>query len=148
MKRLTLSTSCTLMAVIFSLVFTIGVTGARVEPTATVAHYSRKGDKNPPPAKAFPILREPGSTTAKFYCGDRIVAPGDTRAGVIEKCGEPARKEQRREERVQAVTRDGTFLTTVTTEEWVYNFGPDRFLYHLKFLDDRLVEIRTGEYGY
>ncbi|EKD40012.1 MAG: hypothetical protein ACD_75C00204G0001, partial [uncultured bacterium] len=52
------------------------------------------------------------------------------------------------EERVQAVTRDGTFLTTVTTEEWVYNFGPDRFLYHLKFLDDRLVEIRTGEYGY
>ena len=67
---------------------------------------------------------------------------------MIEKCGEPARKERRREERIEAVTSDGMFLTSVTTEEWVYNFGPDRFLYYLKFRDEILVEIKTGEYGY
>jgi hypothetical protein len=115
---------------------------------AAEGRRTRPGGAGGEPAGSFPILREPGSTTEKFYCGARIVAPGDTQAGVLEKCGEPARRERRREERIEAVTPDGTILTTVTTEEWLYNFGPERFLYHLKFRDDTLVEIKTGEYGY
>ncbi|WP_318258790.1 DUF2845 domain-containing protein [Geobacter anodireducens] len=76
-------------------------------------------------------------------------ATGSWRPGIRgqggEECDEPARKEQRREARVRAVTRGRTFLTTVATEEWVYNSGPGRLLCHRKFPDDRFAEIKTGE---
>lgn len=124
------------------------ITGDEYAGLPVIATDGQRMSQGVKRGERFPILRELESTTAKFYCGDRIVAPGETRTGVIEKCGEPARKELRREERIEAMTPEGLFLTTVTTEEWVYNFGPDRFLYHLKFRDDILVEIRTGEYGY
>ena len=150
MKRLIFPSFVALVA---GIVFQLPVSGTAiaVDGPAGPPVIGKDGQRMSPGGKRgerFPILRELESTTSKFYCGDRIVAPGDTKTGVIEKCGEPARKERRREERIEAVTSDGMFLTSLTTEEWVYNFGPDRFLYYLKFRDEILVEIKTGEYGY
>ena len=33
-------------------------------------------------------------------------------------------------------------------EDWSYNFGPNRFVYRLRFRQGVLLEIQTGGYGY
>jgi hypothetical protein len=86
--------------------------------------------------------------TLKFYCGDKIVAPGDSRANVLAKCGEPAWREMREDARTEAYLPDKTPVNFVTTEEWVYNFGSHQFLHFLRFQGDRLAVVETGGYGY
>jgi hypothetical protein len=86
--------------------------------------------------------------TLKFYCGDKIVAPGDSRANVLAKCGEPAWREMREDARTEAYLLDKTPVIFVTTEEWVYNFGSHQFLHFLRFQGDRLAVVETGGYGY
>jgi hypothetical protein len=36
----------------------------------------------------------------------------------------------------------------VTIEEWIYNFGPTQFMRILRFENNKLIEIETGDYGY
>jgi hypothetical protein len=86
--------------------------------------------------------------TLKFYCGEKIVAPGDGRADVLAKCGEPAWRELREDGVTEAYLPDKTPVNFVTTEEWVYNFGSHQFLRFLRFQGDRLAVIETGAYGY
>jgi len=86
--------------------------------------------------------------TRKFYCGDKIVAPGDSRANVLAKCGEPAWREMREDAITETYLPDKTPVNFVTTEEWIYNFGSDQFLRFLRFQGDRLAVIETGDYGY
>jgi hypothetical protein len=86
--------------------------------------------------------------TLKFYCGDKIVAPGDSRANVLEKCGEPAWREIREDAITESYLLDSTPVNFVTTEEWVYNFGSRRFLHFLRFQGDLLAVVETGGYGY
>ena len=38
--------------------------------------------------------------------------------------------------------------TFVVVEEWTYNLGPNRFTRILTFRNNKLVDIRTGGYGY
>jgi hypothetical protein len=86
--------------------------------------------------------------TSKFYCGERIVAPGDSRAEVLAKCGEPAWKEVREDTVTEALLANRTAVNFVTTEEWVYNFGSSALILFLRFQGDRLAVIETGGYGY
>jgi len=62
-------------------------------------------------------------------CSDGIVNLGDSKSDVLEKCGEPTRK-------------DG-FQEYV----WVYDFGSSNLVYYLTFSRDRLERIQTGGYG-
>jgi len=94
------------------------------------------------------MLRGRNPETSKFYCGDRIVAPGDSRSVVLEKCGEPAWKEVREDIVTGTVLANGTPVNLVTTEEWVYNFGSTDLIRFLRFQGDRLAVIETGGYGY
>jgi hypothetical protein len=73
---------------------------------------------------------------------------GSTRIEVRIKCGDPDSKEVQKEEIIQRLEYDSERKFMVTTEEWSYNPGPNRFLRTLKFINGRLVNIRTGEYGY
>lgn len=86
--------------------------------------------------------------TSKFYCSDRIVAPGDTRESVRTRCGEPAWKEIREDAVTEKYLPDGTPVNLTTTEEWVYNFGSASLILYLRFQGDRLAVIETGGYGY
>lgn len=86
--------------------------------------------------------------TAKFYCGERIVATGDSRAAVLEKCGAPAWKEVREDTATEGFLANRTPVNLVTTEEWVYNFGSAALMAFLRFQGDRLAVIETGGYGY
>jgi hypothetical protein len=62
-------------------------------------------------------------------CSNGIVNVGDSKSDVLEKCGEPTRKEGFQE-----------YI-------WVYDFGSSDFLYYLTFYKDRLERIQTGSYG-
>jgi len=63
-------------------------------------------------------------------CRDGIVNIGDSKSDVLEKCGEPTRKEGFQE-----------YL-------WIYDFGSSTLVYHLTFTGERLERIQTGGYGH
>jgi hypothetical protein len=97
-----------------------------------------------------------------FRCGARLVAIGDSKYEVLKKCGEPASVESWLEKRVEPYSvepfSDGqrfyvqnpTFATVVyiAVEQWLYDFGRNRFLITLLFENNRLTRIENGSYGY
>jgi hypothetical protein len=68
-----------------------------------------------------------------FRCDGEIIAIGDRQYAVRQACGDP--------EKI-------TFSGGGTVEEWVYNFGPNTFIYYVTFVHKRLERIQTGEYGF
>lgn len=79
---------------------------------------------------------------------DRIVSLGDSMSDVTMKWGEPTWKDTRQEEFKEKLGIGQERKTIVTTEEWTYNFGTNRFVRILTFKNSNLVDIRTGGYGY
>jgi hypothetical protein len=96
-------------------------------------------------------------------CGHRIVQTGDSLHEVRSLCGEPAAARQRFEtrtelrrvvvdcgsakrphrrcERVERVSRE------VRIDEWIYDFGPRRFIQYLTFADGWLERVEAGGRG-
>lgn len=62
-------------------------------------------------------------------CSDGIVNMGDSKSDVLEKCGEPTRKQGFQE-----------YL-------WIYDFGSSSFVYYLTFTRGKVERIQTGGYG-
>lgn len=62
-------------------------------------------------------------------CANGTINIGDLKYDVIKKCGEPTTREDR-----------GTV--------WVYDFGPTRFIYYIRFIEDKVERIQFGEYGH
>ncbi len=83
-----------------------------------------------------------------FRCGSRLVYDGQATAEVYERCGEPTA----RAAETQFVTvhlQGGVDVTRpVYVERWLYDRGPKRFVRFLTFVDDTLVTIDEGSYGY
>lgn len=117
-------------------------------------------------AIALLILLCPISLKA-FYCDSYIIDRDDTAAEVLGRCGEPATTTSWTVEESRGVsvyggtpvrTRTGTIIyvggstrdksVTHVYEEWVYNFGPSRFLYIVTFKNGRIVKIEDSGYGY
>lgn len=117
-------------------------------PVSDAGAVSRSGSLRGPAQNTAGGPRVAPPASLKFYCGDRIVAPGDTMASVLAGCGEPAFREMREDVITEAYRADRTPVNFVTTEEWAYNFGPHQFLRFLRFQGDRLAVIETGGYGY
>lgn len=88
-------------------------------------------------------------------CGSQLVGYGDSRSEVRAKCGEPADVERRTILRRPHVDLHGRFLTyndnsyvEVSVEVWTYNFGPNKLMRRVQFVDGRIDEIETLGYGY
>jgi len=86
-------------------------------------------------------------------CGARLITEGDTRLEVRERCGEPTQMDQWTEEQTVTVHDDSVNLrrrreVTVQVEEWIYNFGPQRFMQRLLFHDGKLVDIEALGRGF
>lgn len=79
-----------------------------------------------------------------FRCpnGD-LVATGDQIGEVAIKCDRPTMINRREE---PGETFKGRIQYS-TVEEWVYNKGPNDFIYTLVFRNGLLAEIRSGGYG-
>jgi hypothetical protein len=97
-------------------------------------------------------------TDSGFRCGGRLILLGDHQYDVQKKCGDPESITQRLEKRkvknkirrwTNGVAQDLTEEREieVTIDEWVYDFGPHRFVRYLSFEDNRVVNIRSGERG-
>ncbi len=80
-------------------------------------------------------------------CSEQIVSVGDSKADVLAKCGEPTTKDSHVEEFRERLD-DSERKVFVTVEEWTYNLGPTRFVRILTFRNNKLTDIRTGNYGY
>jgi len=96
-------------------------------------------------------------------CEGRIVENGDSRYDVKSVCGEPDDAAQRVEYRTASgrvagpCSRDGDKIRCsqtrervieVVIDEWVYDFGRNRFIEYLTFEQGHLVQVRTGKYGH
>jgi len=108
------------------------------------------------------LATTPGARADSLSCDGRIVSTGDSRYEVKSVCGEPDDASQRVEYRTirgrvagpcQRV--DGRIICSDTREqvievvidEWIYDFGRNRFIEYLTFEQGRLVSVRTGSYG-
>lgn len=78
-------------------------------------------------------------------CGTSLVRLGDGKLEVLKKCGEPFWRDVHVREQAGILPETSS---TVVVDVWTYNFGPESFLYFLTFENGRLVEVRTGDYGF
>lgn len=93
---------------------------------------------------------------AGFRCSGRIIAVGDSRDYVLEKCGEPTSIEERTERTARGFRQRypesheelSYILREIRVEVWTYNLGRTQFIRYLTFRNGRLVAIETGGYGY
>ncbi len=85
--------------------------------------------------------------SASCACRDGIVSKGDVMAEVVKKCGPPTFQSQRQETRLDD-TKESRTITTITIDEWTYNFGPNEFMYNLRFENGRVMKIESLDYGY
>lgn len=101
--------------------------------------------------------------TDGLQCSGRIVSLGDTLYQVRSVCGEPDDAQHRIEtrtvrhrvrvacgrERDPNAQCDTTVerSTDVVVDDWTYDFGRERFIRFLTFVDGRLARVQTGGYG-
>ena len=97
------------------------------------------------------LLLLPGLAHATdFRCGTQLVTEADTRATVLDKCGEPASK-QMRVIWLRDIPRGRGVLPLPNrrvVEEWTYNRGRNQFIQLVRFEGDRFVEVLNGGYGW
>jgi hypothetical protein len=91
-------------------------------------------------------------TTEAFAlrCGNKLVDIGDRKIEVLEKCGKPVFVENWQEEVIVyrgRLERQIRRISSTDIEEWTYNFGSNRFIYFLRFVNGRLNRIEEGPLG-
>ncbi len=85
-------------------------------------------------------------------CGNRLVTVEDSQASIRSKCGEPseistliepARYRNRWGEWVVDRSQPGNEVTV-----WVYNFGRDKLMMQLRFVNGTLQDVQPLDYGH
>ena len=90
----------------------------------------------------------PDGHAATLNCPGGIISAGDRSIDVLAKCGRPDSKESHREELSQMLGDNVKQKTSVTVEEWTYNFGPIQFMRIVVLKNGVVDDVRTGTYGY
>lgn len=110
------------------------------------------------------VLLSTSASAESIRCGHKLASKGDSLYEVRAVCGEPDASDRRMEVRTirrrvsgpcfkddEGRTRCGRVeerSVEVVIDEWTYDFGKRRFLHYVTFEDGRLVQVRTGSYGY
>ncbi len=81
--------------------------------------------------------------TDTMICRNGIVSKGDAMPVVIYKCGPPSFADRYQE---GGVVDDAVMTNTV--DDWIYNFGPNEFMYGIRFENGRVKKIESLDYGY
>ena len=66
---------------------------------------------------------------------------------LLARCGEPADREQRVRPFAQRVGTPFAYNSVVLEEQWIYDFGPQRFYRIITLIDGRVTSIDTGNRG-
>ncbi len=92
---------------------------------------------------AFPL------TSDSVRCDGGLVCVGDVATDVLKKCGDPSYTTQRQKTIVEYGTVPGEYVTTtIMVDDWLFNFGPDRFQYRLLLRNGKVLTIESLDYGY
>jgi len=79
------------------------------------------------------------------------VSDGNRKIEVLTNCGEPTTKDTWQVERI-IKHKDKGLVTGrkvyIATEEWTYNFGPNRFMLFITLENGIVVNIETGDHGF
>ena len=105
------------------------------------------------------VLLQPSHAFSAMRCGNELISYGDHPIKVLAKCGDPAYVDKRVVYHVKKIDRKHSHARRdahvqremhipVSTETWVYNFGPNRFMQEARFVDGRLKEVRTLGRGF
>jgi hypothetical protein len=87
-------------------------------------------------------------------CGGRLIRDGDARAEVRAFCGEPADVQTRTILRRPFYNVRGRLvyfgdgLVEIPVETWTFNFGPNKLMRRVRFIDGLVDEVETLGYGY
>jgi hypothetical protein len=95
---------------------------------------------------ATPTARAEGG----FRCGARIVRNGETEDDVARKCGDPDAVRTWTETETESVWIAGRKVersVPIDYAEWKYDFGRERLVRYLTFVNGRMTRVRTGTYG-
>lgn len=95
------------------------------------------------------------SSAESLRCGSKLANIGDTKADIIEKCGEPAMTDSYCEavavNQAQGIQNGNnniqnniTINTCENVDIWTYNPGSGKFMAHLYFSRGQLMVIRYG----
>jgi hypothetical protein len=87
------------------------------------------------------------SRADSISCDKGIVSTGDSAVDLLLKYGQPEWQDRRIEEITEGAGMGARRTTTVTVEDWTYNFGPQRFLRIVTFRNGVVTDVRTGGYG-
>ncbi|WP_189460318.1 DUF2845 domain-containing protein [Jeongeupia chitinilytica] len=86
-----------------------------------------------------------------FRCQNDLVYLGDSKAAVLQKCGEPLVKDafcETRPAQTTSTTQGSTVVNVATCEnvdEWTYNPGSGKFMTTLRFESGKLANIKLGD---
>lgn len=90
--------------------------------------------------------------TQSFRCKNDLVNLGDSKASVLQKCGEPVVKDSFcKPVEASTATRSANGSTVVNVDscqrvdDWTFNPGRGQFMTSLQFESGRLVTIRYGD---
>jgi hypothetical protein len=98
-----------------------------------------------------PAARADGGGLGGFRCGHKLVKNGETQDDVAVKCGDPDATRTWTEYQTESVwVGDHKIERSVPIEyaEWKYDFGSERLIRYLTFVQGRLRDVRTGSYGH
>ena len=93
------------------------------------------------------------SNSFAIYCGQYVIDIGDRKDQVLEKCGDPESTQTRTKligTTIQDPSRVLGFQSyeQIVIDEWIYNFGPNRFKEQLRFENNILRDINALERGH
>jgi hypothetical protein len=80
-------------------------------------------------------------------CPRGIVSLGESTAQVHIKCGEPTIWDQRIEDSSHRDDEGRWFHSSITIDEWTYDFGSNRLIQTLIFKNGDLIKVTSGGYG-
>jgi len=81
-----------------------------------------------------------------MFCDDSLISKGDTQMEVLKRCGDPDYVTSP-DYRYSGTTGHHVNVRRTTVVDWIYNFGPRRFIYTVTFEGGRVVQIESGDYG-
>ncbi len=85
--------------------------------------------------------------TGTMRCRSGIVSINDTIPDVLSKCGPPSFQDRRDESHAYG-PRYSRSYETITIDDWIYNFGPQEFMYKVIFQNGRVARIESLDKGY
>jgi hypothetical protein len=101
------------------------------------------------------VLSLPAQAETNMRCRDKVIGPGDSMSSITAKCGDPSSVHRYTAPVPRYRNSAGEWVIDRTSSsggiemtEWTYNFGRDKLMMRLRFMDGELQDVKSLGYGY